>query len=270
MLSIVKMIRRASSTAGDYAERPPIVVNSLPKSGTHLLLQVALGIPEYSSYGGIIATTPSLTMHRRSDDVLSRKIARLAPGEVCGAHLFHSEQIEEALRQRGAVSLFIHRDPRDVFWSEMQYLLTMNPWHRSGRWARRISDIDHRFDFFLNGKQTQSGFLFEWPNFANRIRPYLGWLEDSNTYICRYEELTNPDQLSESLAALSAHLRTCIPVAGLYDHAEIVDYFLNAIRPEESHTFRSGKLHEWRTELTPSQISSLEKEVADIMPYFVS
>ena len=268
MLAMVKSAHRISSSNFDYAERPPIVINSLPKSGTHLLLQVILGLPEYTSYGGFIATTPTLTMHRRSDDVLSRKIARLAPGEVCGAHLYYSEQIEEALRQRGAVSLFIHRDPRDVFWSEMQYLLFMNRWHRSGRLARQIRDIDQQFDFFLYGKQHQSNIAFEWPNFASRIRPYLGWLGESNTFSCRYEEFSNPGRLSDALSALSTHLQSRVPILGQYDEAEIVKYFSDAIRPENSHTFRSGRTHEWRTELTPSQITSLEKEVGALMPYF--
>jgi len=141
-LAVAKMVHRISSSGTDYAEWPPIVVNSLPKSGTHLLLQVILGLPRYSTYDDFIATTPSLTMHRRSDAVLARKIARLAPGEVCGAHLDYSERIAEALQQRWAVSLFIYRDPRDVFWSEMQYLLSMNRWHRSGRQARRFLDFD--------------------------------------------------------------------------------------------------------------------------------
>ena len=268
-LAVAKMVHRISSSGTDYAEWPPIVVNSLPKSGTHLLLQVILGLPRYASYGDFIATTPSLTMHRRSDAVLARKIARLAPGEVCGAHLYYSDRIAEALQQRGAVSLFIYRDPRDVFWSEMQYLLSMNRWHRSGRRARRFREFDQQFDFFLHGKQRRSLVSFEWPNFANRVEPYLGWIEETNTFSCRYEALTDAAQARKSLYALSSHLQARIPSVGRCDQAEIVNKFLDAIRPEASHTFRSGKTQEWRTELTPSQIDSLEKEVAVLLPRFI-
>ena len=266
ILAIAKFLHRISSSEFDYSERPPIIVNSLPKSGTHLLLQMVSGLPGYSRYGGFIATTPTLTMHRRNDEALSRKIARLAPGEVCGAHLYYSESIAEALRQRGAISLFIYRDPRDVFWSEMQYLLTMNPWHRGGRYARRIRDSNDRFEFFLYGTQRLPAIAFEWPSFANRIEPYLGWLEDSESFSCRYEGFQNSVQLKDTVDTLAAHLRANIPIAGRHDHAAIVNGLLDAIRPEDSHTFRSGKKHEWRTKLTQRQISALEEEVAFLLP----
>lgn len=268
-LAVVKMVRRISSSELDYAERPPIIINSLPKSGTHLLLQVVLGLPAYTSYGSFIATTPSLTMRRRSDEVLSRKIMRLSPGEVCGAHLYYSERVKEALRQRRAISLFIHRDPRDVFWSEMQYLLSMNPWHRSSRHARRILDSDERFDFFLHGKQEAFSAEFEWPNFANRLEPYMGWLTDSGTFSCRYEEFMNPDRLAKTLDALATYLRARAPIVDQYSQDELVDRFREAIRPEASHTYRNGNQHEWRTELAPSQIAALEEEVACLLPHFV-
>ena len=269
-LAVAKMVHRISSSGTDYAEWPPIVVNSLPKSGTHLLLQVILGLPRYSTYDDFIATTPSLTMHRRNDEELSGKISRLAPGEVCGAHLYYSDRIAEALQQRGVISLFVCRDPRDVFWSEMQYLLTMNRWHRAGRYARRIRDSSDRFNFFLYGKQRLSTIAFEWPNFADRIKPYLGWLEDSETYTCRYEGFQSPVRLMNTVEALATHLRASIPIIGKHDQAGIVNGLLEAIRPEDSHTFRSGKKHEWRTKLTQSQISALEEEVAFLLPRLAS
>jgi hypothetical protein len=265
-LSVAKLVRRLTSSELDYAERPPIVVNSLPKSGTHLLLQVMLSLPGYSSYGGFVATTPTLTMHRRSDATLSQRIARLVPGEVCGAHIYYSDRIVEAFRQRGAVSIFIYRDPRDVFWSEMQYLLTMNRWHRAGRRARQISDLDDRFAFFLHGNKRSFRLGFEWPNFARRIEPYLGWLTEPETTSCTYEDLTNPVRVSAAVDSLVACLRASVPIVGQRDPETIAANMLGAIRPEASHTFRSGKKHEWRTGLTPSQIAELEAEVACLLP----
>ena len=80
-LAVAKLIRRYASSASDFAERPPIIINSLPKSGTHLLLQVVLGLPSYSTYGGFIATTPSLTMRRRSDEALVRVVVPVSTTE---------------------------------------------------------------------------------------------------------------------------------------------------------------------------------------------
>jgi hypothetical protein len=57
-----------------------------------------------------------------------------------------------------------------------------------------------------------------------------------------------------------------VPIVGQRDPETIAANMLGAIRPEASHTFRSGKKHEWRTGLTPSQIAELEAEVACLLP----
>lgn len=267
-LELPKALLRLTSSPSTYVEKPPIVVNSVPKSGTHLLLQIVLSIPGYTTFGGFIATTPSMTMQRRSDATLARMISRLAPAEVCGAHLFHSKAVTRALRERGAILLFISRDPRDVFWSEMQYLLRMNRWHRAGRRARRISDADERFLFFLNGQGSSVGHGFDWPRFSKRVEPYMNWLTEPDTFCCRYEDFVRKDRLNETLDTLAVFIRSRSALARRYENQEIVGRFLSAIQPDTSHTFRSGVPREWQTRLSSGQIKALEAEVAELMPLF--
>jgi hypothetical protein len=260
-------VRRVSSQKKDYEDRPPIIVNSLPKSGTHLLMQLALAVPAYVTYGTFIATTPSITMRRRHDSELANRVMRLVPGEVCGAHLYYSDEVRDALRRRGAVSLFIYRDPHEVFWSEMQYLLHMNRWHRSGRIARRIADPEQRFRFFLEGfESVRSGF--DWPSFSKRVMPYLGWLSDPDTFCCRYEDFQNPASLNATLAALAVHLQVRSEGLTAQSHRALVEAMLAAIRPEASHTFRSGQRLEWQRALPAHQLHALEKEVAGLSAIF--
>lgn len=262
-MMLPRAVRRLVATAADYDERPPIIVNSLPKSGTHLLLQIVLALPGYRTFGAFIATTPSITMRRRSDGELARRIMKLVPGEICGAHLYFSDVVADAIRQRGAISLFIYRDPRDVFWSEMQYLISMNYWHRAARIARRIRDEDERFKFFLKGLPASGRFV--WPNFSNRVVPYLGWLTHSSTFCCRYEDFTCRERVGPTLEALAGYLATRLDVVRRYGEADIARRLRNAIRPEFSHTFRSGRRHEWRLKMKKEHIQALEREVETVV-----
>ena len=55
-----RAIARLTASPHDYQTRPPIIVNSLPKSGTHLLMQVAQALLETIQYGSFITQTPCL------------------------------------------------------------------------------------------------------------------------------------------------------------------------------------------------------------------
>lgn len=265
---MLRFARRKLSRPGEFADNPPVLVNSLPKSGTHLLLQMVLGIGAYTSYGGFIATTPSLTMRRRSDRAALRMIRGLCPGEICGAHLHHSEDLAESMRGRKIVQLFIYRDPRDVFWSEMKYLLEMNPWHRAGRFARKIEDADRRFEFFLYGKNAGVPWDFEWPAFAERVKPYIGWITDEGVFSCRYEDLRDPEVREATVTSLAGYLRAHAPILERFSVSELAARMVGAINPSISHTFRKGGHGEWRDGLSMDQRQALEDEVRQVPGVF--
>ncbi|WP_293418517.1 hypothetical protein, partial [Phenylobacterium sp.] len=58
-LQVPRAIERQRSTPASYASSPPIIVNSIPKSGTHMLMQVARAMPGTRYYGSFVARIPS-------------------------------------------------------------------------------------------------------------------------------------------------------------------------------------------------------------------
>ena len=104
--------------AADYAATPPVLANSFPKSGTHLLDQIVAGLPDRVNYGAFLSSmTSSFQYRRRTSKSTLRFIKASLPGEIVRAHLFFDPQFDAALDARNVVHYFIYRDParrRDI------------------------------------------------------------------------------------------------------------------------------------------------------------
>ena len=261
LFGLTQASRRMVSGRNKDEDLPPIVANSIPKSGTHLLIQILGALPGYRNYSRFIASTPSVSMKKRSDASITRMIRNLAPGEICGAHMHHSESIQQALRDRGAISFFIYRDPRAVFFSEMQYLLTMNRWHRAGRFARKLQSQDDVFDFFINGLPESSRAGFDWPRYSDRIIPYLGWFEDEASFRCSYEALRSDESRPGIVEQAARFISERATLEGNVSHTELTENLNAAVNPKASHTFRKGTKNEWQSRLSDAEIALLEREV---------
>ena len=165
---IPRIIARISQTPDELQHRPPIIVNSLPKSGTHLLMQIAGALPGTRFYGSFIAQTPSLTMRERSQDKLNASISAIVPGEYLGAHLYHSTATAAAISERNALHLFIWRDPRDVIVSEAYYLYKMSRWHAMHKAFAAINDPHERMRLAILGNGSE-----QYKDASRRIGSYL-------------------------------------------------------------------------------------------------
>src|SRR6478735_1766396 len=67
--------------------RPPVIANSFPKSGTHLLVQLVQGLPETVNFGAFLASmTSSFRFRERTSGETCRFIRRTLPGEIVRGH----------------------------------------------------------------------------------------------------------------------------------------------------------------------------------------
>lgn len=139
-LQVPRAVRRTRASTVDFASAPPVIVNSIPKSGTHLLLQVARALPDTRYFGSFVGWASSLRLVARDQRTLDRMIGRITPGEVAGAHLHFSKATADALNRVNAVHYLIIRDPVDVLLSEVHYLRHMHRFHRMAREFRGLDD----------------------------------------------------------------------------------------------------------------------------------
>lgn len=261
---VPRALQRMRSSAQDFQENPPVIVNSFPKSGTHLLLQIVRSFPGIRDYGSFIATTPSLTMRERTPSKITSLIKRATPGESVGAHLFHSNIVENAILSTNSIHYFIYRDIRDVIVSEAHYLTDMNKWHRLHPYISSLPSLEARIQALITGVDRKTAGV-DYPDIATRFLNYAPWISNSNVCALRFEDLTG----DTTDAALRKICTFFDDRSGLEtDVEDLVKKSLAAIAPERSHTFRSGKTNEWKSNFTPANLVCFHNVVGDRLKDF--
>jgi sulfotransferase 6B1 len=255
-----RALHRVTSSNRDFERRPPVVVNSFAKSGTHLLSQVALALPNVVDYGSFVAVAPALRFRPRAEASLVRTLEHVVPGEIVRAHLWYRPGIREKFQEMNALHLFIYRDPRDVVVSEAHYLADMAPWHRLSKHFRARSSLSERILLSISGLPAGQGGI-SYPNVAQRFADYLPWLSDPNTVAVRFEDLASErfELVVRRIGAAYAERN-----GGLRGSRAIDDFVSQAhlfVDPSKSHTYRQGAVGGWRGSFTSEHVEAM-KEVA--------
>jgi hypothetical protein len=260
LLARKRLIPRPADAA--YAAMPPVLANSFPKSGTHLLDQIVAGLPQRVNYGAFLSSmTSSFQFRLRTSDSTLRYINATLPGEIVRAHLFHSPEYDAALEALHVVHFFIYRDPRDVVVSTSHYLRHMNPWHKLSRTARALPTEEAGILFFIEGLDN-GGADSPLPNIALRFESYEGWLSSPHVCAVRYEDLVgdNSDATITRMVEFYAARST-----GRLKVNETVAHIRSLIAPEKSHTFRAGKRRGGQDAFTPDVKSAFKRVAGDLL-----
>jgi hypothetical protein len=254
-----ELIRPASADA--FALKPPVLANSFPKSGTHLLDQICGALPDRVNYGAFLSSmTSSFQYRQRTPKSTLRFIERTLPGELVRAHLFWSPEYDAALEAKNFVHFFIYRDPRDVAVSLSQYLRHMNRWHRLSKRMRALPSDEACLRAVVVG--TDDGPDAALPNIREQFGWYEGWLSSPHAFAVRFEDLigASRDERLQEMAAFYA-VRSGVAV----DAAAMAERLRAAIAPEKSHTFRTGRRGGWEAAFTPELKQDFKRVAGDLL-----
>jgi hypothetical protein len=245
----------------NYHDRPPILANSFPKSGTHLLIQILQTIPAIRDWGLFLATTPSFVFSEVSDGKMIKKIKSTVPDELISAHLFYSEQIANALMQKNIIHFFIYRDPRDVVISEAHYLTYMNNWHKLHKYFKALPDMEARILFSIQGA-TDPFFPHDYPDIGKRFDRYKPWKDHPQVFSLRFEELIG--QATEGTVRRIIRFYNRKSGKDL-DQEGMVQNALANINPNKSHTFRKGKSSAWKDAFTKEHKEAFKNYAGNLL-----
>lgn len=251
---VPRSVRRAAASPVDYLQTPPIVVNSFPKSGTHLLWQIAGALPRVRDYGSFVASAPSIRHRTRPDSDLERRLQAIAPGELVRAHLWHGEAAIRRLAEKNAAHIFLYRDPRDVVVSEAHYLAEMAPWHALHPYFARLPEFESRILLSINGLPGLDEGVW-YPDVARRFEPYAGWLSEPEVLSLRFEDvLADRDECADRVA--TAYGRRSLDGV---DEVAFRARLRRGVAPERSHTFRTGTSGGWRECFTAEHREAMKR-----------
>lgn len=232
-------------------------VNSIPKSGTHLLDQIVAALPDRVDYGTFISSmTSSFRFRERSQESTIRQINGILDCELVRGHLFHDDIYAAELHER-CLSYFIYRDPRDVVVSEAWYLTHMNRWHRLHAEFRKCPSFKDAILLAIRGLDGRPGQKL-YPSVNDRFRRYEGWIHDPRSIVVRFEDLVS-DQRIRMVEKIVDHFVSCSSIE--IERSELVTKCMHAISPRKSHTMRKGKKGGW-LEIFDNEIKDEFKGVA--------
>lgn len=253
----LRAMRHVHKRIGSPTGRP-VLINSFPKSGTHLASQIFDRFPSVRDFGYFITDATSRRYTPRDSTKLNLMLNSILPGEIVRGHVRHRSQVSLLLREKDVATYFIYRDLRDVVVSEVYYLTFMNRWHKLHQYFWQLrNDQASAISLAICGLQN-GGPTGLYRDIGSRFRDFSGWRYDSNVFPVRFEDLVGKERVLHIERIVNYYL-------GNTSDTELLTKRINqaclAINARRSHTFRAGKTGQWKHAFSEEH-KSLFKETA--------
>lgn len=245
---------RAADRLMPAGDGPRVVVNSMPKAGTHLVTSLLDNLEGMRFSGRLVMYTEKQVVDGdlpRVSGELQKALRLLRPAHYFGAHMVWDAELESRIAASDAKALMVIRDPRAVVVSAMHYLeaATWMPWREElmRQWPDRASVLKA----LIHGHGEPGDQLY-FPEIGHHYASYARWMDAPATCLVRFEDLvgtrgggSEADQLAEVTRVLD-HLG----YGTQYGHAgEGAHDVARRMFSEHSVTFRSGRVDSWRDDL---------------------
>ncbi len=256
----VLLRERRSNLAG----LPVLFANSFPKSGTHLLSQILDGFtrlgPAVKSGLPVIAMYDNQTGRLRPVQELMADLRRLQPGDIGYGHLHALPELTQWLSQDGYATFFILRDPRDVVVSHVHYVTELEPDHFHHRYySQQLTSFDERLRTSILGLPDSPA---PFPDIRGRFAPFMGWLDLPQVLCLHYEQLIHARETELRRILRFAQERGFRLQVG---EEQAVRLLIDAINPQLSPTFRSGKTGGWREHFSAEHKALFKEVTGDLL-----
>lgn len=229
-----------------FRHKHPIIVNSIPKSGTNLLLNIVRQIPG-TNLNGDFSLAGSYDENQRLNFILS-KIVGLRPGSIYSGHVPYFKEYSEWLKMNKVKQIFIYRDPRDVTVSLYHYIMKKPPRHDYFELMNQFKSDQQRLraaiDGIGNGRNIFEVNKHSIPNIGIVFESYENWLGDENTICVPYEKLVGENMGITFVRDLFKFLK----IKNVYSAMKAKEIWENGKNPLLAHTFRKGTSGTWKEE----------------------
>ena len=257
-----------------------IFINSLPKSGTNLIAKLVrlMGV---DNSGKSVAFSSILGRYQFAKSCMRlahfsgnnvpiglefpvcadyRWLAhylKLRDNQYISGHAAYTEQLAHLLKVNNVSQIQVFRHPAAVLVSWAKFIAEdRNNWHPSHKIISGLS-LEQRCRFLLTGGLVQNGKYYQ-SSFAEILHRTEGWI-DSSAMIVRYEDIVgskgggNDDIQRSAIASVMRH------IGKEFNRSE-----LDRLQEQlygGTHTFRSGQIDSWRSELSESTLQLIQDKL---------
>ena len=246
-----------------------VVANSIPKSGTNLLVRLLtlLGFEQTSEMGirsrlvaGPFSPARKLLRARSKEKVtigvvspqridrrwLERRLSRVPDGYFVSAHCVYSPELASLFAGERMRVVCILRDPRDVAVSQMHHIKQRKEHFAHEAFLKLPSDHERLLHSIrggeLGGRRLQS--------LDERYRQFLGWQDDDNAMVIKFEDLVGPRGGGSAEAQRCTVERVARHLGVSANEETVPSPSIEEGLYGLGRTFRKGQIGGWRSEFS--------------------
>jgi hypothetical protein len=241
---------------------PIVLGNAMPKSGSHLIIQVLQGLTRLGPFvdPGFPPVNRSEENSKLPDEAALGNLQRMRPGDIAYGYVNSREPFISLLTQPGRATVFVYRDPRDMIVSHVFYATQMHPGHGMHRYyTETLQTMEERINAAIQGVEQPGSELSP---IRAKYDHYLGWLDYPEVLCLRFEDLIL--QRQAALGCLLDYLsrRGFTPAVSRQEAIEALEA---AIAPHKSGTFRKGSPGNWQEHFTSANKAFFKRETGDLL-----
>lgn len=259
-------VRRAFTAlhwgSGEMSRTPAVLGNAMPKSGSHLIIQVLQGLTKIGPFvnSGFPPVNRTEDNRHLSKEGVIENIYQMKSGDIGYGYLQASQVFIEAVTRPGMATVFVYRDPRDMIVSHVFYATEIYPQHGMHTYyTEQLTNMEERINAAIVGVSEQGS---EIKGVKARYDAYQGWLEQHDVLSMRFEDL-----ILDQEAAIN-QLLDYLEGKGFsptIKRQEAIGLIASAVVPGKSGTFRRGKPGNWREYFTQVNIDQFKQSAGELL-----
>ncbi len=247
---------------GSKSEVPAVLGNAMPKSGSHLIIQVLQGLTKIGPFvnPGFPPVNRTEDNRQVSDEGILYVLSKMRPGDIGYGYLQAKDIFIKALTRSGMASVFVYRDPRDMIVSHVFYATEMFPGHGMHRYYNdKLDSMEKRINAAIGGV-TESGF--ELKGVRARYDAYKDWLTEPEVLCIRFEDLRldQDNTFNRILEYLEEN-----GFQSRFTRSDAINILGDELSPHKSGTFRKGQPGSWREHFTQRNVDYFKQSAGELL-----